>query len=357
MNKQVKTLSFKNQTIYIGTDVHKNTWKVASCTAHMNPTKWPVTIKKPFVENLKIYLHKHFPDAQYICCYEAGFSGFWAQKELNKVGINTIVVNPADIPTSDKDRQQKEDKRDARKIAKALKDHSVNGIYIPEDDALRDRDLVRERYSIAKSNRRVKNQIKSHMALYNIEIPDDLVKKHWSGRFIEWLKEISDQRDDPTLELQLERLQMLRHLQLRSNKLIRDLGKSERYNELYNILRSIPGVGSITAMLLITELIDMKRFTTTKQLMSYVGFIPTTKGSGEKTATGNLTKRCNTRLRSAIIESSWVSIKHDPALMIKYEEFKKRMTGQQAIVRIGRILLRRIRYVWLNEEPYELGIE
>jgi transposase len=251
---------------------------------------------------------------------------------------------------------QKEDKRDARKISKALKDGSVSGIYIPDDEVLRARDLVRERYSIAKSNRRVKNQIKSHMALYNMEIPEDFVNKHWSARFVSWLKGLSKHRDDPTLELQIERLEMTRQLQLRSNKMIRELGSSENYKNLYSLLRSIPGIGSITAMLLITEIIDMKRFSSMDQLMSYVGFIPTTKGSGEKTGTGNLTKRCNSRLRSAIIESSWVSIKHDPALMLKYEEFKKRMTGQQAIVRIGRILLRRIRAVWLNQQVYKRGI-
>jgi transposase len=356
MSKQVKTLSFKNQTIYVGADVHKNTWKVASCTAQMNPTKWPVTIEKPFVENLKDYLDRHFPDAQYICCYEAGFSGFWAQKALEKVGVQTIVVNAADIPTSDKERKQKEDKRDARKIAKALKDETVSGIYIPEDIALRDRDLVRERYSIAKSSRRVKSQIKSHMALYNIEIPEDFVNKHWSARFISWLNQLSKLRDDPTLDLQIERLEMLRQLQLRSNRMLRELGRSQRYNKLYSLLRSIPGIGSITAMVLITEIIDMKRFSNMDQLMSYVGFIPTTKGSGEKTGTGKLTKRCNVRLRCAIIESSWVSIKHDPALMLKYGEFKKRMTGQQAIVRIGRILLRRIRAVWLKQESYKTGV-
>ncbi len=67
-------------------------------------------------------------------------------------------------------------------------------------------------------------------------------------------------------------------------------------------------------------------------------------------------KRCNGRIKSALIESSWAAIKGDSGLLIKYEDFKKRMTGQEAIVRIARILLRRIRSVWMNEQAYNKSI-
>ena len=72
MQKEGNQLDFKGQKVFVGMDVHKLTWKVASCTVNTNPTKWPVTIRKPFVKNLKVHLNKHYPGADYICAYEAG---------------------------------------------------------------------------------------------------------------------------------------------------------------------------------------------------------------------------------------------------------------------------------------------
>lgn len=352
MQEKGNKLDFKGQKVFVGMDVHKLTWKVASCTVNTNPTKWPVTIRKPFVSNLKSHLDKHYPGAEYICAYEAGFCGFWIQKALSDIGITTIVVNAADIPTSDKERQQKDDKRDARKITKALKNGSLKGIYVPTDRSLKYRSVVRERYSIAKSGRRIKCQIKSHLALYNIEIPEEFTKKHWSRIFIKWLERQQVILEDRTLKLQLQRLELLRKLQLEANRELRRIGTNEYNNKHYTILLSVPGIGPLTSMLLITELIDMRRFGSFDKLCSYVGFIPTTNASGEKEKRGRLTKRCNSRIKSALIESSWAAIKGDSDLLIKYEELKKRMTGQEAIVRIARILLRRIRSVWINQQVY-----
>lgn len=263
-----------------------------------------------------------------------------------------MVANPADIPTSDKERKQREDKRDARKISKTLKSGDINGIYVPDKQVRIDRSVVRERYSVVKSSRRVKCQIKSHLALYNIEIPDEMTNKHWSAKFITWLEQVRDDLKDGTLRLQLERLRAMRQLQLRANRALRDLSKTERYKDLYKVLLSVPGIGLITAMLLITEIADMKRFLFFDKLCSYVGLIPTTDGSADKEKRGSLTPRTNKRLRSALVESSWAAIKSDPELLLKYEEYRKRMNGQRAILRISRNLLSRIRFVWLSGKKY-----
>ena len=356
MNSQVKLLDFRGQKVFVGMDVHKKSWKVATCTMNTNPTNWPITIGKPFVKNLKKHLDKHYPNADFECGYEAGFCGFWIHNEMVKVGLKTKVAHASDIPTNDKERKQKEDKRDARKIAKALKNDDIDGIYVPTNEALRTRNLVRERYTITKSGRRIKCQIKSHLALYNIELPEEMTDKHWSRNYINWLERERDERGDGTLSLQLDRLEFLRKLQLKANKALRTLAKSEKYEELHSVLLRVPGIGTLTAMLLISEIIDMKRFSSFDNLCSYVGFIPTTNSSGDTDVKGHLTKRCNKRIKTALIESSWIAIKSDSALLLKYETFKKRMIGQKAIIRIARILLSRIRYIWLNQKRYEKGI-
>jgi hypothetical protein len=188
METQVKKLDYAGQQVFVGLDVQKKTWKVAPCTAHTNPTHWPVTIERPFVPNLKKYLDKHYPGAKFNCAYEAGFCGFWIHEAMEKNGLPTMVIHAADIPTSDKQRKQKEDKRDARKIAKTIKNGDIQGIYVPAKQALHDRSVVRERYSIAKSGRRIKSQIKSHLALYGIDIPEELTNKHWSANRLSYQK-------------------------------------------------------------------------------------------------------------------------------------------------------------------------
>lgn len=352
MKTQVKHLNYEGQQVYVGMDVHKDTWKVATCTQHTSPTNWPVTIRRPFAENLKKYLDRHYPRADFQCAYEAGFCGFWPYEDLQKYGLKTLVVHAADIPTSDKDRQQKNDKRDARKIAKALKNGILQSIYVPSRQTLEDRSIVRERYSIAKSARRIKTQIRSHLALYNIEAPENVDTRYWSRSFIKWLEEIQRTQNDVTLAMQIERLHAMRKLKLRANLNLRILGRTDRHLKIYELLLSVPGIGCITAMLVICEIIDMTRFPRFLQLCSYAGLIPSTYSSGDKERSGDMTNRRNERLRTALIESSWSTIKSDPELKLKYEQLRQRMRSQEAIVRIARILLRRIRCVWLSEQKY-----
>lgn len=356
MKAQGKKCSFNGQTVYVGIDVHKKTWKVSTCTKSTSPTQWAVTIEKPFESNLQRYLQKHYPGATFVCGYEAGFCGFWIHDSLKENGLKTLVLNSADIPTTDKERDQKEDRRDARKIAKALKNEDTSGIYVPPVQAQRDRSVVRERYSISRSSRRIKTQIKSHLALYGIEIPEEMVKRCWSRKFVEWLEGIRDAHQDITLSLQLERLYAMKELQKKADKAIRQLGEADRNRTVYELLLSVPGVGSTTAMLLLTEIIDMRRFSNVRQLCSYTGFVPTTHSSADKEKHGNITNRRNKRLRTALVESSWIAIKWDTELLSKYEELRKRMKGQHAIIRIARIMLRRIRFVWLNDQRYKKAI-
>ena len=353
MKVQSKKLNFAGQEIFVGIDTHKETWRVATCTRHTAASKWPATIRKPFVTNVKKYLDKHFPGATFLCVYEAGFCGFWIKESMDKVGLPTIVVHAADVPTNDKERKQKGDKRDARKLASALKNGQLKEIYVPTRSKQLDRSVVRERYSIASSLRRIKTQIRSHLAFFNIEVSEEKLDQHWSRKYISWLESVQCDTRDDRLGLMIDRLHSMRQLKLKANQVLRNMSKSNEYSKLYNRLSSVPGIGLVTGMLLIGEIIDMNRFPNDDCLCSYVGFIPTTNSSGEKEKKGNLTQRCNKRLRSALIESSWSAIRHDQELLLKYETYRERMNGKHAIVKIARILLRRIRHVWLNEVSYQ----
>ncbi len=350
MRAKDRNLDYTGQDIYCGIDVHKKSWKLTASTNHVVLN--PVGIERPFVQNVKQYLHKKFPGGRYQAAYEAGFSGFWAQRELSKQGIKTIVVHPADIPTTDKQRDQKNDKRDSQKISISLRSGGLNGIYIPSEQALSDRSIIRERSSVAKSERRIKHQIKSYLMSIGIDVPEELEKRYWSRRFISWLDKIKTDRSDVSLGLKLQRLEVMRQQQLNAVRELKKLSQQDRHKQVYKVLVKVPGVGLLTAMVLIGEIIDMSRFESVSKLYSYVGFIPSSYSSAEKERVGSMTNRKNNWILPALVQASWIAIRSDPELLLKYEEYRKRMKAQKAIIKIARILLRRIRSVWMNKVEY-----
>ena len=121
-------VDFTGQPIYIGMDVHKRNWSISIHTEHVEHKTFS---QPPEVEKLVNYLHRTFPGATYHSVYEAGFSGFWIHDRLRAEGIQCMVVNPADVPTKDKERAGKADPVDCRKLARSLRNGDIKGIYVP----------------------------------------------------------------------------------------------------------------------------------------------------------------------------------------------------------------------------------
>lgn len=357
MQEKINEKTFEGQSIYVGIDVHKKDWKVTIMTAELS---YKTFSSVPKAEKLGAYLKNNFPGATYYSAYEAGFSGFWLHKELTKLGIHSIVVNPADIPTTDKERKQKEDLRDSRKIAHSLRSGQLRGIFIPNEAALNDRMLLRTRHALVKDLKRSKNRVKSMLFFLGVSLPDRFSSagSTWSKPFIKWLEEISF--DYPTaksaMDAHLDQVRHLRSCVLKVTRQINVIAKSNHYHENHALLIGMPGIGTLTAMMLLTELGDIGRFKTFEDLCSYVGLVPSTSSSGENDIDTGITPRRNVRLRSALIESAWVAIRNDPALLSSYQSLIKRMPGNRAIVRIAKKLLRRIAYVLRTKNAYERGV-
>jgi transposase len=192
---------------------------------------------------------------------------------------------------------------------------------------------------------------------YGLDVPERF-SKCWSKKFIQWLKEL-DQVEGAartTLNHMIEQMELLRNTFLKVNHDIRELQKDEKYKDKMQWLLSIPGIGPLTAITLITELINIHRFSSFRHLNSFVGLYPMEHSSGEDEHKGSITIRHNKQLRHMMIEAAWIAIRHDPALTLSFVQWKQRMTGKRAIVKIARKLLSRIRYVLINETMYEKGI-
>jgi transposase len=275
---------------------------------------------------------------------------------LKSLGINSIVVNAADIPTTNKERVQKEDKRDSRKIARSLRSGDLKAIYVPGLRTLEDRSLLRARITMVRDLTRFKNRIKSFLHFHGIEYPESFSnpQSHWSKRFMTWLEsvELTEESGKITLGSFIHQSKNLRATVLDLTKQIQKLSQSEPYQNNVKLLRSLPGIGILTAMIILTELETILRFSNLDKLCCYIGLVPSTNSSGEKEITGDITPRGHSVLRNAIIESAWTAARHDPVLLKSYNDYCKRMEPNEAIVRIAKKLLSRIMFVLKNKQPY-----
>jgi len=348
-------LDFTGQNIYVGIDVHKKSWSVSIFTEHLEHKTFT---QPPEVNTLVNYLRRNFPGASYKSVYEAGYSGFWIHDALKEQGVNCIVVNPADVPTKHKETAGKTNKVDCRKLARGLRSNELEGIYVPPRSHIEERNLIRTRQSMVRKQTRCKNQIKAILGFYGIHIPDELSMSHWSKRFINWLKEIRmvSASGDLTLKAHLDELISIRNIIAELTRNIRRLSETEKYRTNVRLLKTVPGISTLTAMILLTELHDISRFKTFDKLLSYVGLIPNTDSSGEKDNKTAMTNRHNSLLRPILIECSWIAVRKDPVLTMKFNELIKRTTKTNAIVTIAKKLLNRIRYVLKNQKEYVTGV-
>jgi transposase len=350
------TTNFSDQTIYVGLDVHKRSWNAA---LYLNDQYLRNVHQPASPQALYHYLRTHYPGANYVCAYEGGKFGYWIQRQLKSKGVDCMVVNPADIPSTHKDEVNKTDPRDARAIARSLQCGQLRGIFIPQEKQESDRCLVRHRKKIWRDLVRCKNRIKGFLDYIGVVLPEKFSKSNWSKNFLQWLWSIQFEHcsNRTTLNYMIGEAELLRKELLAISNDIRKLMRSKEYKKLYYLLRSITGIGPLTAAQLITEIGDMKRFETFYQLNSFIGLLPSEHSSGERESKGRLTIRRHRQLRSDLIECAWTAKRTDPALSLYYsDQLKKGKEPKLIIVKIARKLLSRIRYVWLTEKPYERGV-
>ena len=263
-----KKMNYFNEKVYIGIDVHKKTYTFSAyCQGIIVKTATVPANPIDFCNSLR----KWFKDAVLYSVYEAGFSGFNLHRVLVAAGINNIVINPASLEVSAKDKV-KTDKRDSKKLATQIGTGRLTGINIPtEKDELK-RLITRTREQVLQSRNKVANQIKSRLHYFGLigindrrKVSEKLLKEYESSDYPEELK--------CALGILIEQWRFL-------NKQLEDLKiemKSQSFEDAENevVYQSIPGVGDISARTLSNELGDLsKRFRNQKSLYQFVGLTP-----------------------------------------------------------------------------------
>jgi transposase len=204
---------------------------------------------------------------------------------------------------------------------------------------------------------RDKNRLKSLLKYQGIEVPEQYARNNWSNNFLKWIEEQAAKEPllGDTLLLMLEQIKQLRQLLLKVEKKLRELRKGE-YASRVKLATSVPGIGPTTAMTFLLEVGDIRRFKGFDSLNDFIGFCPDRDSSGETERDRGITRRRHNRLRSLLVESAWEAVRTDPALMNSFETLCKRMKRTQAIIRIARKLLRRLRAVLITGVEYQKGV-
>jgi len=340
--------------ITAGIDAHLRQWNV---TVYIEDRFFKTFQQSACPKTLKKYLDKNFPDGIYQSCYEAGYFGFTAHRELINLGIENIVINAGDVPTTDKEKKRKSDQVDSKKLAKALLSSTLTGIYIPSKEMESDRRLVRHRTkTLRKQVTQNKQRIKAFLVMTGKhKTIQGYENSYWSKAVIEQVEQIEfEHSGDNYMKGQyLKRYEDLRQESLKINREIVMLSRTERYAKLVGHLRTIPGIGLLTAMAFVTEIWDMSRFKTLDQLCSFVGIVPDTSSSDTREHIKGLTKRANVELRRLLIQASWIASSRCTYMASIYQKHKIKRQ-QKGIIKVARKILSIVRALWLKEENYQI---
>jgi transposase len=350
MQTQRKQLDFSGQNFYCGIDTHKRNWTV---TIQTNELVLKTFVQDPEPSILYNYLWSHYPGGNYIIGYEAGYFGYCYQRSFESLGIKCFVLHPADIPTSQKDKEQKRDARDSRKIASTLKNNDMVPVWVPPLGLEQDRQLLRTREKLTSDQTRVKNRIKAVLQINGIKYPESFKSKgsHWSAHFIQWLNDIQFSEPSATeaMRSKIRHLVFIRSEMLNLLRQIRTLSRTDRYRELYNKLIQISGIGMVTGMTILTETGDIRRFKRPDNYRAFLGVIPRAHDSGDKERPGGITKRANSHLRYLLIEATWIAIRSNPYYLNIYQGYRKRLETNVALVRTTGKLANQIYFSLKNE--------
>lgn len=337
---------YTEKTIFVGMDVHKNTYSVtAICDG--------VVVKRDTLKaepkGLISYLKKRFGSGKIKTAYEAGFSGFHLHRALEAAGIENIVVHAAAIETSNS--RVKTDKRDSLKIAAHLSEGKLKSVYIPTVEQEDNRTVTRLRDTLCKEKSRIANQIKSLLFLHGL-IPANNKKKV----SLKWIKDLSQLEMRPGIRFSID---MFATMWLQLNVKIKEIDieikkQAAKDTVIDAMYQAASGIGYTSARVLANELGNLQQFKNERQLFSYIGFTPSEHSSGEHTRQGHITKQGKPILRKILVQASWVAIRHDKELQAIYERIAAKSGAKRAIVAVARRLIGRIRACFRTGELYKV---
>ena len=242
-------------------------------------------------------------------CYEATYIGTTLKREFDKEGVECEVVAPSMIPEKSSDKV-KTDRRDSEKLALYYQKGLLTPVHILTEEEEDHRRLVRSRQSLVERTKSLRREILSHCRTYGCHYKEEReAKSYWTKMHFDYLNSLFSKKEvfcvfKKILENYLFVLESLNTAISDLESEIRRLVSTETYKEKVSALGCMRNVSDLSAMTLLTEIGDIKRFSHPKQLMSYAGLDVIENSSGGSIRKGGITKMGNKRIRTCLVEMS-----------------------------------------------------
>jgi transposase len=295
--------------IWVGLDVHAASIEVARLDGDSN------VVQRSSLENTPKLVERAFKrmlgEGEVACAYEAGVCGFELQRLLQQLGVQCDVVAPSLIPRKPGERI-KTDRRDAQKLARMLRAGELTAVHIPNEEQEAGRDLLRAREDAREARTAARHQLTKFLLRHGHRYA---AGQNWTDRFWRWVRELRFEHSGAQLAFE-HYVEQVRHLDARLGALdaeIETLAKAPLYAERVGRLSCLRGISTLSAMVILTELHDLRRFSNPRQLMAYLGVVPSEHSSGGRERRGGITKTGNAHVRRILVEASW-AYRHKPSL-------------------------------------------
>lgn len=285
---------------YVGLDTHKDTIAVAIADAcGGRPRYYGEIANTPLaVSELMKKVSPHGEVADY--CYEAGPCGYGLYRQISAAGHVCHVVAPSLIPTKPGDRV-KTDRRDSENLARLHRAGELTPVWVPDLEQEAIRDLTRGREDMKHLERQARQRLAAFLLRHGHRYTAG--KSKWTLAYWRWLERVKF--DHPVLQ---EYIDSVKQQQQRVADLERGMQAALADWTLAPVVKglmALRGCRLITAMTVVAELGDITRFDSPRQLMKYLGLVPSESSSGPKTRRGGITKTGNGHVRRVLVEAAW----------------------------------------------------
>ena len=316
---------------HVGFDVHKRTIQVAMLPPNgRDVVEWQEPNERDAIRRLARRLLRE-SRGDLTCCYEAGPTGYALQRQLGALGVHCLVIAPSLTPVKPGSRI-KTDRRDARKLAELLRADLLTAVQPPSETEEALRDLCRCREDVQQDLTRARHRMSKFLLRRHCLFTG--TKRAWGTRHMAWLHSLSfdDRASQATFDAYLIAIDELEQRLEHIDATLAELATQEPYKEPVAWLRCFRGIDTVTAISLVAELHDFRRFGSPRALMGYLGLVPSENSSGESRRRGSITCTGNNHVRRLLVEAAWHN-RHRPAVSLP---LKRRREGQpQRVIAIA----------------------
>lgn len=291
------------RTRFLGLDVHKETIAVAVCEETGPPESHGAIANDPAALRKLVRTLGGTKAMRLVVAYEAGPTGFVIQRQLARLGVECLVAAPSLMPRRAGDRV-KTDRRDAQLLARLLRSGDLTAVWIPDQSHEALRDLVRARADAKVDLLRARHRLMKFLLRKGLAPPAGT--KSGSRKYQAWLKQLmfASREEETVFEDYLTTLDQagLRVRRLESE--LRHAAEQNRHLPLIAALQCLRGIAFLSAVTIVAEAGDLRRFQEARQFMAYTGLVPSEHSSGEAVHRGRITKTGNALLRHVLGEAA-----------------------------------------------------